>query len=78
MTGKSAFKDMPAGRPSQQTADRARLLAALQDEARAEALKRVNFELAESKHTKLKIHAARAGLSVRDFLTAYIDSLPDV
>lgn len=74
---KSSFGNMPAGRPSEQSPARARLLASLQDTAQEEPQKRVNFEIAESKHTKLKVNAARSGKSVKDFLTDYIDSLPE-
>ena len=42
-----------------------------------EPTRRVNFELAASKHQKLRIQAAKRGMSIKDFLTAYIDSLPD-
>jgi hypothetical protein len=71
---KASFKDMPAGRPSRQAPDRSAMLAAL---VQAEPLKRVNFEVTESLHLKLKIHAAAQGQSIKDFLTAYIDSLPE-
>jgi hypothetical protein len=73
---KASFGSMPAGRPSQ-TKDRSRLLAGLRDTTPAEPLKRVNFEIPESKHTKLKVNAARNGQTVKDFLTAYIDGLPE-
>lgn len=71
---KPAFAGMTAGRPSQ---NNARLLKSLKDTAPSEPVKRVNFDIPESRHTKLKVNAARAGLSVKDFLTAYIDSLPE-
>jgi predicted HicB family RNase H-like nuclease len=75
---KNSFANMPAGRPSQASSDRAKLLASLQDTARAEPSKRVNFELAESLHIKLKIHATRQGQSIKDFLTSYIETLPEI
>lgn len=70
---------LSAGRPSQRSGnDKSRLLASLQDTTPTEELVRVNFSLPESKHTKLKVHVARSEhKSIRSFLTAYIDSLPD-
>lgn len=70
---------LSAGRPSMKSeSERARLIASLNDVTPVEPVVRVNFELAQSKHTKLKIHVARSEYkSIRDFLTAYIDSLPD-
>ncbi|MGO2485292.1 MAG: hypothetical protein ACTH73_12415 [Glutamicibacter ardleyensis] len=70
---------LSAGRPSQRPGnDKSRLLASLQDTAPTEDLVRVNFSLPESKHTKLKVHVARSEhKSIRSFLTAYIDSLPN-
>lgn len=73
---KNAFGSMAAGRPSQSAASKAKLLASLQDDETREPVKRVNFDLAESKHTKLKIHAAKNGQTIREFLTKYVDSLP--
>ncbi|MEG9250219.1 hypothetical protein V6S67_19175 [Arthrobacter sp. Soc17.1.1.1] len=49
-------------------------MKSLEDE---EPTRRVNFELASTKHQKLRIQAAKRGMSIKDFLTAYIDSLPD-
>lgn len=70
---------LSAGRPSQKPGnDKSRLLASLHDITPSEDLVRVNFSLPESKHTKLKVHVARSEhKSIRAFLTAYIDSLPD-
>lgn len=43
-----------------------------------EKLVRVNFELTEANQRKLKINVARSPhKSIKDFLTAYIESLPD-
>lgn len=72
-----AFGNLSAGRPSQSAANKAKLMASLQDASSAEPVKRVNFDLAESKHTKLKIHAAKRGLTIKEFLTAYVDTLSD-
>lgn len=71
------FSGMSTGRPSVTNAAKARLLESLKDEANKEPSRRVNFEVPESKHTKLKIHAARRGQSIKEFLTEYIDSLDD-
>lgn len=70
---------LSAGRPSQRSGnEKSRLLANLKDVTPPEELVRVNFSLAESKHTKLKVHVARSEhKSIRAFLTAYIDSLPE-
>lgn len=70
---------LSAGRPSQRPGnEKSRLLASLHDNDQSESLVRVNFSLSESKHTKLKVHVARSEhKSIRAFLTAYIDSLPD-
>lgn len=70
---------LSAGRPSQRAEnEKSRLLASLRDTPPVEELVRVNFSLPESKHTKLKVHVARSEhKSIRAFLTAYIDSLPD-
>lgn len=70
---------LSAGRPSVKSAqEKARLMASLADDVPVEPKVRVNFELPESKHNKLKIHVVRSEhKSIREFLTAYIDSLPD-
>ena len=43
----------------------------------AGSMKRVNFELSAEQHAKLKIHAARAGKSIKELLTEYVAGLPD-
>lgn len=70
---------LSAGRPSTRSDnEKSRLMASLKDESPAEKTVRVNFELPQSKHTKLKVQVARSEhKSIRDFLTAYIDSLPN-
>lgn len=67
---------LTAGRPSART-DKARAatLASLGDNAGG--MKRVNFELSAEQHAKLKIHAARAGKSIKELLTEYVAGLPD-
>lgn len=69
----SKFSGLSAGRPSA-TRNKEQLMQSLKD---TEPSRRVNFDLPASKHQKLKIHAARNGQSIRDFLTSYIDTLPD-
>lgn len=72
-----SFSGLPVGRPSGARA-KARLMDALKDAPPVEPLRRVNFELPDSKHRKLKILVAKSEHgSVKDFLTAYIDSFPD-
>lgn len=70
---------LSVGRPSARSAqEKDRLMASLADDLPVEPKVRVNFELPESKHNKLKIHVVRSEhKSIREFLTAYIDSLPD-
>jgi hypothetical protein len=65
---------LSAGRPSART-NKATTLASLADDAGG--MKRVNFQLSDDRHTKLKIHAAKAGKSIKELLTEYVDSLPD-
>ncbi|HIH9848212.1 TPA: plasmid partition protein ParG [Klebsiella pneumoniae] len=67
---------LSAGRPSART-DKAKTatLASLADDAGS--MKRVNFELSAEQHAKLKIHAAKAGKSIKELLTEYVAGLPD-
>lgn len=78
MSTKKGLSGMRAGRPSETPESKERLRAQLEDVEPPEPNVRVNFELSQSKHTKLKIQVARSGQkSIKEFLTAYIDSLPD-
>lgn len=72
------FSGLSAGRPSQTEATKARLLQDLKDDEHAEPLRRVNFQLVDSKHRKLKTFAAKNSQSIKEVLTAYIDSLPEL
>jgi len=63
---------LKAGRPSAN--NRATTLSSLADNI---AMKRVNFELSQDRHTKLKIYATKTGRSIRELFTEYIDNLPD-
>ena len=38
---------------------------------------RVNFDLSRAEHTKLKIHAAKAGKSIADVLREFVTQLSD-
>ncbi|MBG6218627.1 hypothetical protein IWX75_003114 [Arthrobacter sp. CAN_A6] len=69
----SSLGNLGPGRPSA-AKSKDKLMQSLED---VEPTRRVNFELAASKHQKLRIQAAKRGMSIKDFLTAYIDSLPD-
>ena len=69
----SSFGKLPIGRPSAgKTKDQ--LMESLKD---TEVTKRVNFDLAISKHQKLRIAATKRGKPIKEFLTDYIDTLPD-
>lgn len=68
-TTKGAFS---AGRPSAKT--RATTLA---DLAEKPDTVRVNFDISRDQHTKLKVHAAKAGKSVKELLSEYVMSLPE-
>ncbi len=63
---------LTAGRPSA-----GRSAATLADLAGDTAKKRVNFELSAEQHTKLKVYAAKRGMSIKELLTEYVAQLPD-
>ncbi|MBE0011612.1 chromosome partitioning protein ParB [Arthrobacter sp. AET 35A] len=69
----SSFGKMSPGRPSAGKS-KDQLMDSLKD---TEPVRRVNFDLPQSKHQKLRIAATRRDQSIREFLTEYIDSLPD-
>ncbi|QCE35837.1 chromosome partitioning protein ParB (plasmid) [Acetobacteraceae bacterium] len=64
-----------AGRPTHRSEKSVATLASLSNEK--SALKRVNFQLSEELHMKLKIFATKQGKSVKEVLTEYISSLPN-
>lgn len=64
---------LSAGRPSARS-NKATTLASLADEV---SVKRVNFVLSAEQHTKLKIHAAKQGKTIKDLLTEYVNSLQE-
>ncbi|EFL5392021.1 MULTISPECIES: plasmid partition protein ParG [Pseudomonadota] len=65
---------LAAGRPSASQKNKAATLASLAD---SKAIKRVNFNLTEDEHLKLKVAAAKQGKSITQLLTDYVRSLPD-
>ncbi|ECT4107458.1 chromosome partitioning protein ParB [Salmonella enterica subsp. enterica serovar Muenster] len=65
---------LAAGRPSASQKSKAATLASLAD---SKAIKRVNFNLTEDEHLKLKVAAAKQGKSITQLLTDYVRSLPD-
>lgn len=74
MTGKKAtgLGKMAAGRPS-------RSKATALDNVFVEKEKpvRVNVDLSRDEHTKLKVHAAKAGKSITDVLREFVAQLRD-
>ena len=62
---------LKAGRPSAGT----RAMTMI-DIASSEKVKRVNFDLPEALHTKLKTYAAANGKSIKDVLTEFVEALP--
>ena len=62
---------LKAGRPS--AGVRAMTMS---DIASTEKVKRVNFDLPEALHTKLKTYSAAQGKSIKDVLTEFVEALP--
>jgi hypothetical protein len=48
----------------------------MSDIASPEKVKRVNFDLPEALHTKLKTYSAAQGKSIKDVLTEFVEALP--
>ena len=61
---------LKAGRPSSE-----KRAMTMGDIAGAEKLKRVNFDLPEVLHTRLKIYAAAQGKTIKDVLTEFVEGL---
>ena len=61
---------LKAGRPS----DGKRAMT-MGDVSGSEKMKRVNFDLPEALHTRLKIYAAAQGKSIKDVLTEFVEGL---
>ena len=66
------MSNLNAGRPSK--ANKGSSLS-LDDLVETEKTKRVNFDLLESQHRKLKEYAASQGMTIRDVLTQYVETL---
>lgn len=62
---------LTAGRPSAR-ANKSALLESLNDK---QSMKRVNFDLSAEQHAKLKVYAAQRGVSIKEVLTQYVESL---
>ena len=61
---------LKAGRPSSEK--RAMTMGDISIENK---IKRVNFDLPEELHTKLKMHAAAQGKSIKEVLTEFVEGL---
>ena len=66
------MSNLNAGRPSKTNTSKS---LSLDDLVENEKTKRVNFDLSESQHRKLKEYAASQGLSIREIMTRYVESL---
>lgn len=66
------MSNLNAGRPSK--ANKGSSLS-LDDLVGNEKTKRVNFDLPESHHRKLKEYAASQGMTIREVMTQYVDTL---
>ena len=66
------MSNLNAGRPSKSNTNKS---LSLDDLVENEKTKRVNFDLSESQHRKLKEYAASQGLSIREIMTRYVESL---
>ena len=64
--------NLNAGRPSK--ANKGSSLS-LDDLVKNEKTKRVNFDLPESQHRKLKEYAASQGMTIREVMTKYVETL---
>ena len=67
------MSNLNAGRPSKSNQGSNNLT--LDDLVENEKIKRVNFDLSEAQHRKLKEYAASQGLSIREIMTRYVESL---
>ena len=66
------MSNLNAGRPSKSNTKKS---LSLDDLVENDKTKRVNFDLSESQHRKLKEYAASQGLSIREIMTRYVESL---
>lgn len=61
---------LKAGRPSSK-----KRAMTMGDVAGSDKVKRVNCDLSEALHTKLKMYAAAQGKSIKDVLTDFVEAL---
>ena len=66
------MSNLNAGRPIKTNTSKN---LSLDDLVETEKTKRVNFDLPESQHRKLKEYAANQGLTIREIMTRYVESL---
>ena len=66
------MSNLNAGRPSKSNQGSS---LSLDDLVETEKTKRVNFDLPESQHRKLKEYAASQGMTIREVLTQYVEKL---
>ena len=66
------MSNLNAGRPSKSNTNKS---LSLDDLVENEKIKRVNFDLSESQHRKLKEYAASQGLTIREIMTRYVESI---
>ncbi len=66
------MNNLNAGRPSKSNTSKS---LSLDDLVENEKIKRVNFDLSESQHRKLKEYAAKQGMTIREVMTQYIETL---
>ena len=66
------MSNLNAGRPSKYNQGSS---LSLDDLVETEKTKRVNFDLPESQHRKLKEYAASQGMTIREVLTQYVEKL---
>ena len=66
------MSNLNAGRPSKSNTSKS---LSLDDLVENEKIKRVNFDLSESQHRKLKEYAAKQGMTIREVMTQYIETL---
>ncbi|MBV7439747.1 plasmid partition protein ParG [Aeromonas sp. sif2416] len=61
---------LKAGRPSSE-----KRTMTMSDISGTDKMKRVNFDLSEALHTRLKTYAASQGKSIKDILTEFVEGL---
>ena len=66
------MSNLNAGRPSKSNTNKS---LSLDDLVENEKTKRVNFDLPELQHRKLKEYAASQGMTIREVLTQYVETL---